>query len=107
MMRLLVLMLFLALVIPSAYAVETGTVFGVITDRETGLPITHANVVIEGTRLDALAGDDGSYVITGVPAGEYTLRAMMFGYTTQKKYRIDIGPGSSIEVNFALEERGD
>jgi hypothetical protein len=107
MMRFICLLLFLASMIPDAHANETGSIFGVITDKETGNPIAYANVVVEGTTLDALSGDDGSYVITGIPAGEYTLRAMMFGYTTQKKYRIAVGRGSPVEVNFVLEKRGD
>jgi hypothetical protein len=97
------MLLLLTLLIPSAFANETGSIFGVVTDRETGAPITHANVVVEGTTLDALTLEDGSYFITGVPIGEYTIRAMMFGYTTQRKYRITVASGSSVEVNFALE----
>lgn len=89
--------------ISSAFANETGSVFGVVTDRETGLPIAHANVVIEGTLLDTLTLEDGSYFITGIPEGEYTVKAMMFGHTTQEKYRIAIETGSSVEVNFSLQ----
>ncbi len=107
MMKLLVLSLFLALMIPAARANETGSIYGVITDKETGDPIAYANVVVEGTTMDALSGNDGSYVIIGIPAGEYTVRAMMFGHATQKKYRIAVTAGSSMEVNFALEKRGD
>jgi hypothetical protein len=107
MIRIVLVLLLLAVVIPSVSANETGSIFGIVTDRETGNPIAYANVVVEGTTLDALSRDDGSYVITGVPAGEYTVRAMMFGHATQKKYRIPVTAGSSMEVNFALEKRGD
>ncbi|HER43730.1 MAG TPA: carboxypeptidase-like regulatory domain-containing protein, partial [Candidatus Eisenbacteria bacterium] len=62
-----------------ASATETGSIFGVVTEKETGDPIAYANIVVEGTALDAFSKDDGSYVITGIPAGEYTVRAMMFG----------------------------
>ena len=103
-MRFILMLLLLALLIPSAFANETGSIFGVVTDKETERSITHANVVIEGTMLDVLTLDDGSYFIPGIPAGEYTVRAMMFGYTTQKKYRITVEIGSSVEVNFALEK---
>jgi len=103
-MRVIIVLLLLASMISSVYANGTGSIFGVVTDKETGMPIAHANVVIEGTMLDALTSEDGSYLITGVPAGEYTVRAMMFGYTTQKKYRIAVETGSSVEVNFTPEK---
>ena len=102
-MRCILILLLLTLLIPSAFANETGSIFGVVTDRGTGLPIAHANVVVEGTTLDALTLENGSYFITGIPSGEYTVKAMMFGYTTQRKYRITVTSGSSFEVNFALE----
>jgi hypothetical protein len=103
-MRFTLMLLLLALMIPSAFANETGSLFGVVTDRESGMPIAHANVVVEGTLLNTLTLEDGSYFITGIQPGEYTVRAMMFGYTTQEKYRIQVEEGSSVEVNFALEE---
>jgi hypothetical protein len=107
MMRFICVLLFLASMIPQAHANETGSIFGVITEKENGNPIAYANVVVEGTMLDALSEGDGSYVIKGIPAGEYTVRAMMFGHATQKKYRITVTAGSSMEVNFALEKRED
>ena len=106
-MRNIVLLFLLALVFQSSSANETGSLYGIITDKATGDPIAYANVVVEGTTLDALSGDDGSYIIARIPAGEYTVKAMMFGHETQKKYRIAISPGSSTEVNFSLERRED
>lgn len=103
-MRFISMLLLLALLIPPAFANETGSIFGVVLDEETGSPIVHANVVIEGTLLDALTIEDGSYLITGIPAGEYSVRAMMFGYTTQRKYRITVEAGSSVEANYTLEK---
>jgi hypothetical protein len=104
-MRIILVLLLLASMFSSVSANETGSIFGVVTDKETGIPIAHANVVIEGTMLDALTSEDGSYLIIGIPEGEYTVRAMMFGYTTQKKYRIAVETGSSVEAYFALEKR--
>jgi len=106
-MRYVVLLFLLTLIFQSASTSETGSICGIVTDKDTGVPIAHANVVVEGTTFDTLSRGDGSYVITGIPAGEYTIRAMMFGHETQKKYRITITAGSSTEVNFALEQRGD
>lgn len=102
---ILSLLLLLASIPTHAYVIETGSIFGTVMDKETGNPIPYANVVVEGTILDALAGDDGSYVISGLPAGEYTVRAMMFGYATQRKYRITVAAGSSVEVHFTLEKQ--
>jgi hypothetical protein len=103
-MRFMVLLLLLALAFQYSSANEIGSIFGIIIDRETGVPIAYANVNVEGTTLSALSEDDGSYTITGIPAGEYTVRAMMFGYVTEKRYRITVENGSSFEVNFTLEQ---
>jgi len=106
-MRYTALLFILALIFQSSSANETGSIYGIVTDKDTGAPIVHANIVVEGTTLDTLSDGEGSYIITGIPAGEYTVRAMMFGHATRKKYRIVVAAGSSTEVNFALERRGD
>ena len=69
-MRYAVLLFLLALVFQSSSTNETGSIYGIVMDRDTGVPIAHANVVVEGTTLDALSGDNGSYLIPGIPAGE-------------------------------------
>jgi len=101
-MKATLIMLLLTLLIPSAFANETGSIFGVISDMETKDPLAYANVVIVGTRTGSMTLTDGTYRIVGVPAGTYTLKAMMMGYKTEVRKGIKVEKGTEVEVNFEL-----
>lgn len=54
----------------------TGTITGTITDEETGDPLDGAWVMAigpQGPAGGAIAGPDGSYTLSGLPAGDYHL----------------------------------
>ena len=58
---------------------QNGTVKGNVTDTK-GIAIPYANVVLVGTTMGAAADVNGNYVISSVPAGNYTLRVTVIGY---------------------------
>ncbi|MEW5923920.1 MAG: carboxypeptidase-like regulatory domain-containing protein, partial [Candidatus Zixiibacteriota bacterium] len=51
----------------------TGKIKGIVTDKETGQPIPGVSVLIVGTTLGAMTKPDGTFEITNVPPGKYTL----------------------------------
>lgn len=57
-----------------------GTLRGVVTDAETGLPVVGAGVVIPALRIGAVSQRDGSFSITCVPAGRHAIRAGAYLY---------------------------
>ncbi len=60
--------------IPSFHVTAgTVTIQGRVLDPDTGLPIAGALVAVEGTLLTTRTGADGSFTLTGVPAGPVTL----------------------------------
>ena len=59
---------------------QNGTIRGNVYEKETGNPIIHCNVLIEGTKLGATTDLDGFYVISNVPPGEYKLVATYIGF---------------------------
>ena len=66
----------------SARSVETrpalvpaGTIHGRVIDKESGQPVTAAQITVVGTSLGALTNNDGQYTINGVTAGQLTVRA--------------------------------
>lgn len=61
-------------------AATTGTVAGKITDEQTGEPLPGANVFLKGTNIGTASGPDGSFEITDVPPGTYTVVASFIGY---------------------------
>ncbi len=58
---------------------QDGAVAGRVT-AITGEELTGVQVFIPGTSYGTLTDDAGRYRITGVPAGDYTLRASIIGY---------------------------
>ena len=48
--------------------------------------------------------NDGTFTITGVPVGTYTVKAMMMGYKAIEKPGMAVNAGLATEVNFQLVE---
>ena len=61
------------------------TISGTVTDASTGNALPGANVVVVGTNMGAAASSDGSYSISNVPDGSYTVKASVIGYADQSK----------------------
>jgi hypothetical protein len=89
----------------SAFA-QTGHIVGKVIDSKSGEPLAFANVVVLGTKplLGAMTLNDGTYKIVGVPVGNYTIKAMMMGYTAVEKAGVGVNAGSDTDINFQLEE---
>jgi TonB-linked SusC/RagA family outer membrane protein len=57
-----------------------GTFGGRVTDSASGRALTGAMVKIAGTKLSAITGDSGLFVIRDVPAGQQLVMVKLFGY---------------------------
>lgn len=79
---------------------QTGTVSGTV-GNDQGQPLGFAQVVVEGTNLGAVTDADGSYTITGIPAGTYQLRVEFLGYGTEV-VTVEVPPGGSTSQDFTL-----
>jgi len=77
----------------------TGTIRGRVTDGATQQPLSGATVAA-GNRA-AQAQHDGRYVITGVPAGSYSVRASVIGYTPATQ-PVTVAGGDTVVVDFTL-----
>ncbi len=60
----------------------SGSIQGIVLDRETQSPLPMANVILENTALGTVTAGDGRFLITGVPVGHYVLRFSYIGYET-------------------------
>jgi hypothetical protein len=92
------------LVVSSAAFAQTGRIAGKVTDAKSGEPLAFANVVVVGTKMGAMTLNDGTYTVTGVPVGTYTVKAMMMGYTAIEKPGVRVDAGGVAEMNYQLEE---
>ena len=84
-----------------ANAQDRATVTGVVTDAGTLGPLAGAQVQIEGTNFGQLTNDEGRYVITNIPPGTHTLRAVYIGYGPVA-HEFTVTAGGTEEVNFEL-----
>ena len=75
------------------------TVSGTVTDASTGEALAGANVVVSGTSMGAAATADGSYSISNVPAGSYTITASVIGYADGSQ---SVNVSGDATVNFSL-----
>ena len=82
-----------------------GTVSGTATDAATGGPLSGAQVMVVDTRLGALSGGDGRFEIRNVPAGRYTLRAILIGYAAVEQ-EVTVTAGGTVNVTLSLQQTG-
>ncbi len=99
--KLLTTFLFGLLLSFTAFA-QSGTVTGVVTDENTGDPLIGTTVQLVELQRGTPSDTDGSFEITGVPAGTYTLRVSFVGYRTHEQ-EVEVGTGT-VTVDVALSE---
>ena len=82
--------------------VPSGRVSGVVVDAQSREPMGRANVVLLGTTLGSSTADDGTFVVTEVPPGEYDLVASFVGYTRwQTKLVLGAGEERVLRIELA------
>ena len=78
-----------AVLCPAAAALAQGVgtaptgsarIVGTVTENKAGQPLPNVSVFVVGTTTGARTGADGKYVIAGLAAGRYRVRAVMIGY---------------------------
>ena len=100
--RVLVALGVVSVAVSSAGA-QTGTasVTGRITDAATTAPVVGARIVITGTQLTALSGDDGRYTIRTINAGSAEVAVNRLGYEP-KKVPVTFAAGQAMTLDVAM-----
>jgi outer membrane receptor protein involved in Fe transport len=80
----------------------TGTVVGKVLDAETGGPVYLAQVQVVGGSTFVLSRVDGSFVITGVPAGSFGVTVQCLGYQAKTITGLELEPQGAVQVNVTL-----
>ncbi|MBX2818197.1 MAG: TonB-dependent receptor [Rhodothermaceae bacterium] len=91
----------LVLLLSPVVAFSQGTLSGTISDGESGDVLPGANIIVVGENLGAAAGLDGTYSITGIPVGTYTIRVTFIGYK-QIDQEVSIASGDNT-LNVSLD----
>ena len=79
--------------------VAAGRITGTVTDAATNKPVSYASVAV----LDAankpvsggVAGDDGKFVLAGIPAGTYTVQISFLSYTNITRAGVTVTAGEA------------
>jgi Carboxypeptidase regulatory-like domain len=85
--------------------VDTGTILGTVRDS-TGAVVPRARILVtnEGTgaRQSTSTNDSGSYVITPLRIGAYTVEVQQPGFQTQRKTGLSLNIQEQMVVDFSL-----
>ena len=100
-MKKLLLYLLLFLLFISAKAQQiTGSIEGIITDKE-GEPLPGISVVLQGTTYGTPTDINGAYLLQDVPEGTYNLIISAIGFESYKQ-DIIVSGGETLIVNHSL-----
>ena len=83
-------------------AAQTGAVTGTVVSAQTGEPPSAAQVSLEGTGLGALTQSNGRFLILRVPAGTYTVNAVLIGFASGSA-QVTVSSGESAVVELRME----
>lgn len=81
---------------------QQATLTGQVTD-EVGEPLETAKVVLEGTIFGANTDQNGTFTISGIPAGEYTIQVKFLGYRSASQL-LSLEGGTMTEYSFRMVE---
>jgi outer membrane receptor protein involved in Fe transport len=105
-MKRLFIALFLTFsaVIPKiTLAEETGSIYGMITDKDSEEPLVGVNLLVLGTTLGASTDNKGYYIIHNVPVGQRKIILRMMGYQSETLY-VEVLRNKAVSLNSILEE---
>src|SRR5688500_254342 len=102
--RLLFVLAFMGVSVPAA--AQTGTIQGKVTGV-TGTPISGAQVTASTglrTVASALTDANGDFRMANIPAGTYTVRARLLGYSAQSQDNVAVTSGFVATANLTLTQ---
>ena len=79
----------------------TGTITGRAIDTTSQQPLSGVGIQVARTDRSTLTAQDGSFQLTGVPAGIQQVRASRIGYVVQQQ-QVTVTGGATVSVEFAL-----
>jgi len=99
---LLLLTLSVFFIASGAFAQGNGKIVGKIIDQKTSETLIGATVGIESSQRGAATNVDGSYVLTDVKPGRYTLIIKYIGYQTKSISDVEVKAGAATSLDIAL-----
>ncbi len=100
MKKFTICILFLTISLISLIA-QTGTIKGIVSDKETNQPLFSANLIINHTSYYGITNKSGEFLIEGIPQGKYYLTISFVGYQTLVK-EINVEQNETIILDAKL-----
>ena len=79
-----------------------GTIAGVVQDAETNEPVAQANVTTSPPTQSVLTGEDGSFEITDVSTGSYSIQASKTDYES-RSVQVSVQENQTTSATLLLE----
>ncbi len=95
-----------AMLLAAAFPVDThaqnGTISGTVTDQQTGGPLSTVQVYLQGTSRNTLSSATGTFTLSDIPAGTYSIVGQRIGYQEVRQDNIVIAGGQTATVNLVM-----
>jgi iron complex outermembrane receptor protein len=86
---------------PAAAAAQDGDITGRVVD-ESATPVQGAQVQVLGARLGSFTRADGTFRISGVPAGTYTLEVRQPGFQGTRVEDVEVRAGQTARIEVTV-----
>lgn len=84
---------------------NTGSIYGIVTDKANGKAVENANVILIQTGEATLTGSDGMYEFLNIPDGEYSIKVTKQEYTDLiDDYIIVVSGGKKAKRDVQIEK---
>ena len=85
-----------------------GSIAGKVSDKDDGMPLQHATVILQGSNLDtkftATTDSVGHFEFIGVSTDSYTLHVRLLGYEEETLIGLRVDGGSQLQLEIRMEE---
>ncbi len=91
---------------PGSPSATQGSISGFVRDTSGGgIPAATVTVTNEATNASKskVTSGDGGYVVDGLPAGSYTVSAVLHGFRKASVKAVQVAAGASVKSDFELE----
>ncbi|MFN4084210.1 MAG: TonB-dependent receptor [Bacteroidia bacterium] len=88
------------------FAQKTGTITGVVKDKNTQELLTGASLILEGTNIGSTTDENGRFKIINIPPKTYNLKVQYIGYKPKTLFNLVVTTGNILNYNIELEPEG-
>jgi hypothetical protein len=101
--------LFLILLLSIHVHAQTGTIKGLVLDKQSEAPLMGATVILLNTEngTGVVTDEDGRFTLQGVPVGRQAISIGYLGFENYTLPNIDVTSGKDVFLNIALTESFD